>query len=45
VIEGIEWTRRKLEQIDRELGSEKISFDFDDTLTRKDIQENPKRFN
>lgn len=32
--EGIEWAKRKLEQIDREeFAGEKISFDFDDTLT------------
>ncbi len=40
--EGIEYAQRKLKEIDEELAGEKISFDFDDTLTESDIQNKAK---
>lgn len=38
--EGIEWAKRKLKQIDEQkFEGTKISFDYDETLTRSDIQD------
>jgi hypothetical protein len=44
--EGVAWAQRKLQQIDKEQKMatiKKVSFDFDGTLSRKDIQEKAKK--
>ena len=41
--EGIEWAKRKLEQIDTKLEGEKVSLDYDDTLSTERGKELAKR--
>jgi len=41
--EGIEWAKRKLEQIDTKMEGEKVSLDYDDTLSTERGKELAKR--
>lgn len=44
---GIEWAQRKLQQIDKEklsMGEDRISFDYDEVLTRSKIQDVAKEY-
>ena len=40
---GIEWASRKLEQIDTKMAGEKVSIDYDDTLSTDRGKELAKR--